>query len=131
MTPLIPFSSVNNSLYKYYLQTGQEGLANEVLNLQINELRQLASHTGHISVLPAGVTKDHPAYIAYKGKKGSGSTMGNTQNTSTNTGSDDDEDTGETSGNEGAKVDTQGDGGTETTEVIVEANTGEGSSSSS
>jgi hypothetical protein len=73
VTPLMPFSAMNNSLYKYYKLNGMEDKANEVLNLQIDHLRTLADVDGDIDSLPAGVTKDHPAYIGWKGKDSSGS----------------------------------------------------------
>lgn len=105
MTPLMPFSSMNNSLYKYYKQNGLDDKANEVLNLQIDHLRTLADVDGFIDVLPAGVTKDHPAYIAWNGKEdessgGGGSVSGTT--TTTTSGSD----VGETAGEGGSTQET-------------------------
>jgi|TARA_Y100000310_G_scaffold127848_2_gene126983 hypothetical protein len=72
MMPTVPFSAVNNSLYKYYINSGREEQANEILNIQVNHLRSLEDSDGDIE-LPAGMSKDHPAYKEYmRGKGGSG-----------------------------------------------------------
>jgi len=61
MTPTVPFSSTNNSLYKYYINSGRQEQANDILNLQVDHLRSLEDEDGDID-LPAGITEDHPAY---------------------------------------------------------------------